>query len=286
MKLLLPISALLIFITSMATHYELPESSRNRLSPHSLNRFAFTKYSQIGEEGIIAEIFKRLHIEKGFFVEFGAYDGLFLSNTRLLWENGWSGVMIEADKERFKQLLQNYNHTDNILFLNEFVTWHLEDSRGLTFDILKSIYFPSQEIDFLSIDIDGADYYILKSLNTKPKVICLENNLYWHPLFSAEVPEHIALQNLQQPLARVIELAREKGYEPVCLTINLFLVRKDLYQPFADTPSDAFTLWQDAFRACSTSDKIHMIQQRKTNPLIRYFEGEEFEKICPISVDF
>jgi hypothetical protein len=268
--------------------YCLPDIWRERLSPHSLNRYAFSKYSQFGEEGIIAEILKRLHIENGFFVEFGASDGIYLSNTRFLWERGWSGVMIEADKQRFQQMLQNYRDVKNIIFLNEFVTWHDDDPRGHTLDALKDTYFPSQEIDFLSIDIDGGDYYVLKGLKTRPKVICIENNLYWHPLLTKEIPEHIALQNLQQPLDCLVKLARQKGYEPVCLTINLFLVRKDLYEKFYEefknVPSDVVTLWRDGFRA--SSERSAIVEYRRRNAYVQNIEGRQFEQACPITEMF
>ena len=58
-------------------------------------------HSQIGQDGILEEIFKRVGIKKGFFCEFGAWDGVYLSNCRKLFEEGWSGVFIEADKKVF-----------------------------------------------------------------------------------------------------------------------------------------------------------------------------------------
>lgn len=220
----------------------------DRLSPNSLNRKAFWKYSQYGEDGIIEEIFTRLHIEKGFFVEFGAVDGMWISNTRLLHENGWTGVMIESDGSLYADLCSNCPEESGITPLNYFVVHSKEDTRGLLFEEIRQKHFPDQEIDFLSIDVDGADYYILESLQCRPKVICIETNLNWHPLMRQEIPESIAIQNLQQPLQVYIDLAKKMGYEPICLTINLFLVRKDLFPYFADVPTDALTLWRDAFR--------------------------------------
>jgi hypothetical protein len=53
-------------------------------------------YSQRGEDGILAEIFRRIGTGGTFFVEFGAGDGS-ENNTAWLLENGWSGVWIEGD---------------------------------------------------------------------------------------------------------------------------------------------------------------------------------------------
>lgn len=250
----------------------------HRLSPNSLNRYALCDYSQYGEEGILEEIFRRLNIKKGFFVEFGAEDGISISNTRRLWEKGWEGAMIECNQDKYRSLIMNYSKESGVIPLNYFITWKKEDYRGPLFDEVKQMHFPDREIDFLSIDVDGADYYILKSLKCRPKVILIENNLYWHPLIDKEVPEKIAVKNQQQPLKILIQTAREMGYEPVCMTINLFLVRKDLYAPFKETPSDALTLWRDAFRALPIKENLSLI--------INEYDGIDYSKECPITKEF
>jgi len=269
--------------TSSRNNFFSPEVM-NRLSPNSLNRHAFIVHSQFGEDGIIEEIFNRLHIKKGFFVEFGAADGVWLSNTRYLVEKGWSGVMIEPSQGPFEQLKANYKDEKNVLCLNKCVGYDDSDPKAITFDRIRDIYFPQQEIDFLSIDIDGLDFLILKSLKCRPKVIMIESNLFWHPLFTKEVPANVAASNLQQPIPVMIDIARALGYEPVCLTINLFLVRKDLYEPFKNTPSDALTLFRDGLRSNSTKDWI--VQHRKDNPHIKQYEDPDLEILCPITFDF
>jgi hypothetical protein len=256
------------------------EGAEDRLSLHSLNRYAHIIYSQNGEDGIIEEIFRRLNIENGFFVEFGSGDGIAISNTRNLWQKGWSGAMIDSSLELVARLKENYKGVDNVLCLRYNVADGISNY-GITFDQIAKKHFPEREIDFLSIDIDGLDYLILKSLKCRPKVICIECNLYWHPLFTHEVPEAIAARNLQQPLPVMIQIAREMGYEPVAMTINLFLVRRDLYELFKDTPSDALTLWRDGFR--SSMDRESVIGHRNSNPEIRRYEDPGLE---PITVDY
>lgn len=120
----------------------------HRLSAHSLNRFGKCVYSQYGEDGIIEEIFRRIGISNGFFVEFGAFDGISLSNTRHLWEKGWNGVMIEQSPSAFAKLKQNYAEHSNVKTLNAFVTWRRNDNRGMLFDEIRETHFPNQEIDF------------------------------------------------------------------------------------------------------------------------------------------
>ena len=61
--------------------------------------------SQDGEDGIISAIFEKLGVGTGWCVEFGAWDGLKLSNTWDLWHNkGWSAVLIEGETKKFADL--------------------------------------------------------------------------------------------------------------------------------------------------------------------------------------
>ena len=70
-------------------------------------RFRSNVYSQNGEDGIIGEILRRLNIQKGTFIEFGAWDGVHFCNSRHLVEQGWDGIFIESDNDRFKDLVKN-----------------------------------------------------------------------------------------------------------------------------------------------------------------------------------
>ena len=76
----------------------------SRISKGSLLNFYGNIHSQIGQDGILQEIFKKLNLKKGFFCEFGAWDGIYLSNCRKLVEEGWAGVFIEGNEKRFKDL--------------------------------------------------------------------------------------------------------------------------------------------------------------------------------------
>ncbi len=252
------------------------EKNRNRISLNSLNRFGRCVYSQYGEDGILEEVFRRMSITDGFFVEFGAMDGIDISNTRYLLEKGWSGVMIEADHAYYKNLVANYADNPKVMLLKYFVNWN-EGQPGLSFDQIRERHFSDKEIDFLSIDIDGGDYYVFKSLQCRPKVIMVENNLYWHPLMKKEVPESVALGNRQQPLDVLISTARDMGYEPVCMTINLILVRRDFYHLFLDVPTDTVTLWRDAFRALSSISASEVIQE---------WDGIDYKQELLITDDF
>lgn len=147
----------------------------------------------------------------GYFVEFGAADGIHLSNTWLLEkEYGWSGILAEPARCWHKNLHQNrrssietscvYSSTGaQIEFnmaeqaeLSTIVTFgsddhHANSRKGGTIysvptislsDLLKKHNAP-KEIDYLSIDTEGSELAILQEFPFKEwsiKIITVEHN--------------------------------------------------------------------------------------------------------------
>lgn len=141
----------------------------------NLNDFKKNTYSQYGEDGILEKIFKELGIEKGLFCEFGAWDGIHLSNTYALYEQGWSGVYIEGDKKKFKELTKNITDPSSKLICH-----YVQVSGDRSLDNLlnlSGIFSSHRALDLLSIDIDSDDLSIFKSLkNFRPTVLVIEYN--------------------------------------------------------------------------------------------------------------
>lgn len=71
-----------------------------------LNDFRKRVYSQSGEDGLIEKLFKHLGIKTPTYVEIGGGNGKELSNTRLLWERGSTGVLIEGNPTEFAELVK------------------------------------------------------------------------------------------------------------------------------------------------------------------------------------
>lgn len=59
-------------------------------NPLRLERYGYKVYSQNDEDGILAEIFRRIDVTNRQFLEFGVENGL-ENNTLNLLEQGWSG---------------------------------------------------------------------------------------------------------------------------------------------------------------------------------------------------
>ncbi len=185
---------------------------------------------QAGEDGIIRKILETLPGNDRWCVEFGAWDGLYLSNTRNLIENkAYSAVLIEGNREKFGDLRKNRAGNANVIPLNRFVGFTEKD--GLD-TILAETPIP-EDFDFLSIDIDGNDYHVWKAVSRyRPKAVCIE--------FNPTVPDGVHFVQEADPsvsqgssLHALTELGKSKGYELVSvLTFNAFFVRSEYFDLF------------------------------------------------------
>ena len=135
--------------------------------------------SQNGEDGIILKILDILNDDKkpinNFFVEFGAWDGEYLSNTyNLMQSKNWGGVYIEGDTKKASQLKEKYKDNNNITCINSFVDSEKEENSLST--ILQKSNTP-KDFGILSIDIDGNDYEVWRDLeNFYPALVIIEYN--------------------------------------------------------------------------------------------------------------
>src|SRR5688572_28520435 len=81
------------------------------------------KYSQNEEEKFILEYFNAalpncVLSKIGKFVDIGAFHPTKFSNTRRLFELGWSGIFVEPAPTLFKAFEEEYGNNPNITLLN------------------------------------------------------------------------------------------------------------------------------------------------------------------------
>lgn len=165
-------------------------------------------YSQCAEDLLIQYIFSLRGIKKPSYIDIGANDPFFLSNTALFYKSGSRGINIEANPQlmqkfsssRSKDINLNIGISDKedeldfyIMVDNTLSTFSKEESDfmisgGQALKEIKKIklttvasvlekYCNNHFPDFLSIDVEGMDFQILKSIDfekSKPKVICVE----------------------------------------------------------------------------------------------------------------
>ena len=193
-----------------------------------LSAFRADVHSQHGEDGILAELFDRLAstVElSGWCVEFGAWDGLHLSNTaNLILHRGWRAVLIEPVAERCAEITRNLP-ADRVNALCASVG--LDPPHRLD-DLLVGTGVP-EDLDLLSIDIDGDDLHVFRTVRRhRPKVVCIEYNF--------TIPNDV---HYEQPLgagvahgssaSAILEASGPLGYVLAAVTdSNLVLVRSDL----------------------------------------------------------
>lgn len=188
------------------------------------NEYAANVFSQNGEDGIIEEIIKRLGIDSdAWCVEFGAWDGMHLSNTFNLVKLGWNAVYIEGCKSRFCDLLDTVKKFEKIVPINAYVSHIKNDNLSLD-NILKTTPIKIN-FDLLSIDVDSYDLDIWESMiNYSPKVVIIEINSLVPP---GIVWRHTA-STPGNTFTATINVAQQKNYTLICHTGNLIFVRDDL----------------------------------------------------------
>lgn len=110
-----------------------------------------------------------LNLNTKFFVDIGASCATESSESELLVNNGWSGIMFECDQLKFNIQKEKMNGS-NVTILSNKVTPE---------NILKILSDNNTPDGFyLTLDIDGYDYFVLEKILSqyKPQVIVSEIN--------------------------------------------------------------------------------------------------------------
>ena len=174
-------------------------------------------YSQFGEDLILAHLFAQIGINKPTYLDIGANEPRYISNTYYFYVRGSRGVLIEPNPYLFKKLksirskdivlntgigFKEIAEADFYLFPNyanglstfsakEASHWEETGMKGIGKIAVEKIikmpliplnnilntYFSTNSPNFISLDVEGLDLEILKSLDFEkhqPEVICVE----------------------------------------------------------------------------------------------------------------
>lgn len=164
-------------------------------SAHDIETILNHSKSQLGQDVLALSVVGASR--KGYFVEFGATDGVSLSNTHLLEKRfGWQGLLCEPARGWHSDLMKNRSaeldwrcvHTNSDLMVDFLETKlpELSTMRGFgtddmhapvredneayevetvsLLDLLKSHSAP-KHIDFMSIDTEGSEFEILNAFD-------------------------------------------------------------------------------------------------------------------------
>lgn len=200
-------------------------------------------YAQSDEDGILAEIFRRIGTGSRVFVEFGCGDGT-ENNTHALLLQGWRGVWVdggERNLERIRTALPRKTDAPELLLAGVFVTQ--DNVARLAEQALGLLPDPQERIDLLSMDLDGNDLTFLERLlPLRPRVFCCEYNAQLGPDVDAAVAYDAGhvwqgddyMGASLSALRRVLEPA---GYRLICCNIsgaNAFFVEAEHAGLFGD----------------------------------------------------
>jgi FkbM family methyltransferase len=209
-------------------------------------------YSQCGEDLIIQYIFRLRGIGMPTYIDIGANDPFYLSNTAIFYLRGCRGINIEANpnliqifhKNRpddinlnigissIKSELEFYimndptlstfskEECDNFIKLGGYKISEIKSIKTNTLQDIINKYCNGIYPDLMSIDIEGLDFDVLKSIeynSNSPKIICVEAADY-SPIGAG------------QRRTEMIEFLREKGYYEYANTgLNTIMVRNDFW---------------------------------------------------------
>jgi len=196
--------------------------------------YGWKVYSQNDEDGIINEIFKRIGTNSKKFLEFGVENGLECNSTYLLMVKGWTGTWLEASTKHVTSINSSFKKqidSGRLQIVESFI-----DRDNINDLIVKT---NSEDIDLLSIDIDGNDYWVWQKITkANPRVVIVEYNaimpadVEWSTTYKANHTYDGSLYH-SASLKSFETLGNKMGYKLVGCNINgcnAFFVREDLIE--------------------------------------------------------
>jgi hypothetical protein len=197
--------------------------------PYDLLAERFSVSSQNDEDGLVLALFKRIGATNRRFVELGC--GMNGGNSGFLAsELGWQGLMVDGRDDAIRKIVVRFTGHD-VTARQRLLT--REDVNAF----ITEMGFAG-EIDLLSIDIDGMDYWIWEALTAcNPRLVAIEYNWLFGADLAVTVPyqaqfdlDAIGLRSFHgASLRALVHLGRRKGYRLVATErINAFFLRHDV----------------------------------------------------------
>lgn len=192
-------------------------------------------YSQHDEDGILLYIFGLIGVVNYKLVEMCSGDGVECNAANLLLNHRWTGLLVDGDSKNVQIAKEFY------LSRPETKHWPPDIVEAwLTVDNVNSVIQEagySGEVDLLSLDVDGVDYWLWKAITViTPRVVVLEFNHLLGPEVSLSIPyraDFIAefteygSDYAGASIKAFIKLGRSKGYRFVgtnAIATNAFFV--------------------------------------------------------------
>jgi hypothetical protein len=225
----------------------------------ALRRSEFKVFSQDGEDGLLLHLFSKVGTTERRFVEFGIGDPRKCNTANLALSFGWSGLLMDAVPQIVDEAQRFYREQSRVdLPRVKIVLQHVTPEN--INEVLRA-HGMGGEIDLLSIDIDGNDYWVWEAIEaTRARVVVIEYNASLGPDDSlVTVYDPSFNRYARHPrgwyhgasLAALEKLGRAKGYSLVgCEStgLNACFVRADLAKGKLQALSAAEAYYPEARR--------------------------------------
>ena len=204
-----------------------------------LSNTEFRCFSQNGEDGLLFYLFSLIGTTNKRAVEICAGDGIQCNIANLVINHGWQGLMFDGDEDAIRKGNEFYSRCQDT-----FCKPPVMVSAWITAENVNALIAEhgfAGDIDLLSLDLDGMDYWIWKALTAVvPRAVILEFNPVWGPHLSVSVPYKADFRFdyfSKRPyycgasLAAWAKLCREKRYRLVgvqSLGFNAVFLRSDV----------------------------------------------------------
>ena len=196
--------------------------------PQRLTASRFRLHSQNQEDGILFALFRQIDVTSERFVELGS--GSSGGNAAMFaTEFGWTGLMVEGDEAKAQMAARRFPRAKAIC------GWITPESIN---DLLRQHGYEG-EVDLLSLDVDGNDYWVWKELTVcTPRVVVLEYNSMFGPDRAVTIPYDPKFNRREHrfcyfgaSLSALTKLSARKGYRLIAVEptgINAFFLRNDV----------------------------------------------------------
>ena len=142
----------------------------------SLAETGFRVFSQFEEDGKLLFIFSKIGVKHESFIEIGSDDGLNSNCANLALNFQWHGVFMDANPlsiSRGQYFYKRYPHPYG--YKPKFICAKI--TRENINDLIRQAGYSGQ-VDLLSIDIDGNDYWIWDAITAvRPRVVVIETHI-------------------------------------------------------------------------------------------------------------
>ncbi|MHB1424575.1 MAG: hypothetical protein ACYC3I_15500 [Gemmataceae bacterium] len=198
----------------------------------------FRCFSQNDEDGVLLHIFSLIGTTNKKVVEICAGDCVECNSANLIINHGWIGLLFDGDEKKIALGKRFYARCRDTFFYPPTLAHAWVTAENVN-DLVSNHRF-SGDIDLLSLDMDGMDFWVWKALTCiRPRVVVLEINARWGPHKSVTLPyqpdfrldwdRHPWCQGAS--LSAFVKLGRQRGYRLVGthrLGVNAVFLRSDI----------------------------------------------------------